>query len=196
MQKNEQEAQALLKQFQVKQDVMLQNKKMEEQLFKTYVEDQDTYKKEWPLSSKHKLDTKVFNNIKERFLEKDSKFVPGYDMDVADFLNKKVNDTKTILAETDNYQKSKGYKSVSGREEMMEKGFSFNKYVLSKDQLEAIECVKENDKESIEDAVKAVDTALAKCKNIKTKAKQKASDDNFEVSKLSEKQKTQISNLK
>lgn len=196
VQKNEQEAQALLKQFQVKQDVMLQNKKMEEQLFKTYVEDQDTYKKEWPLSSKHKLDTKVFNNIKERFLEKDSKFVPGYDMDVADFLNKKVNDTKTILAETDNYQKSKGYKSVSGREEMMEKGFSFNKYVLSKDQLEAIECVKENDKESIEDAVKAVDTALAKCKNIKTKAKQKASDDNFEVSKLSEKQKTQISNLK
>ncbi len=196
VQKNEQEAQALLKQFQTKQDAMLQNKKMEEQFFRTYKEDQDTYKKEWPLSSKHKLDTKVFNNIKKSLVENDSKFVPGYDMDVNDFLNKKVNDTKTILTETDNYQKSKGYKSVSGREEMMAKGFSFNKYVLSKDQLEAIKGVKETDKESIEDAVKAVETALAKCKNIKTKAKQKASDDNFEVSKLSEKQKTQISNLK
>lgn len=196
VQKNEQEAQALLKQFQVKQDVMLQNKKKEEQFFKTYKEDQDTYKKEWPLSSMHKLDTKVFNNIKEKLVEKDSRYVPGYDMDVDDFLNKKLNDTKTILTETDNYQKAKGYKSVAGHEKMMEKGFSFNKYVLSKDQLEIIKDVKENDKESIEEAVKAVDTALAKCKNIKTKAKQDASDSNFKVPELKKEQKQKISNLK
>ncbi len=195
VQKNEQEAQALLKQFQVKQDILLQNKMMEDQLFKTYKEDQDTYQKKWPLSSMHELDSKVFNDIKEE-LKSDRTHDPDGDMDVSAFMNKKVNDTKTILSETDNYQKSKGYKSVEGHEKMMAKSFSFGKYVFSKEQVEAIKGVKETDKDSIENAVKAVDTAIAKCRNIKTKARQKASDDNFEVSELKKDQEQKINNLK
>ncbi len=192
---NERKDKELLKQPEAKQEVLLQNKMTEEQQFKTYKEDKDAYQKKWPLSSRHKLDTEIFDNIKEDLKFLSSRMTEG-DMNMVDYLKKQINDTGIILSETDKYQKSKGYKSVGGRKEMMPKGFNFSKYVLSKEQIAAINNVKENDKESINAAVKAVDTAIANCHKIKTKARQMASDENFEDFKMSEKQKKEIENLK
>ena len=193
-QKREQVAKELVNKSLEKQGKMLQNQMMQEQLFNTYKAEKDTYSNKWPLSPMHELDTKVFNDIKSD-LSVDKRYLPDGDMDVNVFMNKKLNDTKAILTETDNYQKLKGYKSVDNVESMMKENFSFTKYVLTKEQVNAIKGVKETDYKSIESAKEAINEAINKCSNIKTKARQKASDENFKDFKLSGDDEKKISNL-
>lgn len=194
MQQREQEGQALLQQSRDNQGVLLQNKMEKKQNLKTYAEEKDTYQKEWPLSSMHKLDFKVFNSIKGD-LKTDRGSVPKIDVELNTFINEMLDVTKIRLTETDTYQKAKGYKSVHNHESMMKKGFSFSKYVLPKGEIDKLKDVDETDEASITKALMAVDTALTKCGDIKTKARQTASDYNFTESELTKEQMKKINNL-